>query len=67
MEKAKSLDIVGYAKNLEDGKVEIVCSGKKPVLQDLIDWCKKGPSSAKVENVVIEKANAGEYADFKTY
>ena len=54
-EKADELGIVGYAKNLPDGDVEIVAQGREEALEHLISWCNHGPESATVENVEAEE------------
>jgi len=52
-DKAKNLDIIGYAKNLPDGTVEVIAQGKEANLQKLISELKKGPFLAKVEKLQI--------------
>lgn len=49
--KAKELGLAGYVKNLETGEVEILAEGEKEKLEELIEWAKKGPKSARVEKV----------------
>ncbi|OPX92529.1 MAG: Acylphosphatase [Syntrophorhabdus sp. PtaU1.Bin002] len=51
MKKANEFDVTGWVRNLHDGRVEIVCEGKKDEVQKLADWCKKGPIGAYVSNV----------------
>ncbi len=62
---AQELGIAGYAKNLDDGRVEILAEGEKEKISKLIDWCRKGPRNAKVENVeaMYDKAT-GEFSFF---
>ena len=52
--KARNLKISGWVKNLPDGKVEIVAEGEKEKLEELINWARKGPITAKVEDIEIE-------------
>jgi acylphosphatase len=52
-EKAQSLDIVGYVKNLEDGTVEVLAQGREENLQKLIEELKKGPFLSRVEKLDI--------------
>lgn len=33
---AYSLDLTGWARNLADGRVEVVCEGKEPALKDFL-------------------------------
>ncbi|MCD2449639.1 acylphosphatase [Methylicorpusculum oleiharenae] len=55
--KAKNLGITGYAKNLSDGRVEIVASGSEDAVDQLIKWCYKGPITARVDHVETESLN----------
>ncbi len=52
-EKAQSLDIFGYVKNLEDGSVEVLAQGREENLQKLIEELKKGPFLARVDKLDI--------------
>ena len=47
-EKAIELDIVGSVENLEIGDVFIIATGTKDKIEQLIAWCNRGPSKAKV-------------------
>jgi len=65
---ADSLNLVGFVKNTEDGKVEIIAEGKKQDLEILIEFCKKGPEGAKVEKVEIKYTSTKkEYEEFKIF
>jgi tRNA pseudouridine55 synthase len=52
-EKAQSLGIFGYVKNLEDGSVEVLAQGREENLQKLIEELKKGPFLARVDKLDI--------------
>jgi acylphosphatase len=41
--------ITGWVTNTPEGDVVINAEGKKPDLKGLIDFCKSGPDSAKVD------------------
>lgn len=51
---AKELGLKGYAKNLPDGTVEIIAEGPKGKIDELIEFCKKGPQAAEVSKVNIK-------------
>ena len=53
--KAIELGITGVVKNKPDGTVEITATGNETKLDELIKWCWKGPDSAIVNNVKVEK------------
>ena len=64
-QRAHELGITGWAHNLIDGKVEIVCEGEQKNTQEFIEWCKQGPPLAKVENIeVADEEYSGEFKDF---
>lgn len=52
-EKAESLGLTGYVKNILDGSVEAVLQGGKNQIESFISWTKEGSSSAKVNNIAI--------------
>jgi acylphosphatase len=55
---ALGLGLKGYAKNKEDGCVEVVAEGPEEKLKELISFCKRGPELAKVGIVKVEFSNA---------
>ncbi len=59
-DRARKLGITGYAKNLSDGRVEVLASGEEKAVQELIDWLWQGPPAAKV--TAVEVSDAGEEA-----
>jgi len=52
--QARALGIGGYARNLNDGTVEIVAEGARQALKTMIAWAQRGPSAAHVEEVQVE-------------
>lgn len=54
-EKAKELGLTGWAKNLPDGRVEVLASGERLLLLELYEWLKQGPELASVEEVTYEE------------
>ncbi|MDE0424835.1 MAG: acylphosphatase [Candidatus Poribacteria bacterium] len=62
---AKQLGVNGYAKNLPNGKVEVVAEGDKAQLDALVTFLKKGPRYARVDSIDIDaRAFTGEYETF---
>lgn len=49
--QAGDLGVFGYVKNLPDGTVEVVAEGQEEPLKKLLEWCKIGPRSARVDRV----------------
>lgn len=53
--EARELGIKGYAKNLEDGSVEVLACGEARQVEVLLAWLKAGgPRSARVDKVLAE-------------
>ena len=50
---ADSLDICGYAKNLADGKVEVVAYGREEAIEQLLAFLHRGPENARVDQVTL--------------
>jgi len=53
-DKAQELGIKGYVRNEPDGTVAVVAQGDEANVQDFINWCRKGPELASVDNVEVE-------------
>lgn len=51
--KAKHLDVKGSVMNLEDGRVEIIAEADESNIEKLIQWCRKGPITARVDHVEV--------------
>ena len=51
--KAKHFAVKGHAKNLPDGRVEIIAEAKHASIEQFITWCHKGPITARVDHVEI--------------
>ena len=47
------LNLKGFVRNMPDGNVEVIAEGNENKLKELIEFCKKGPAGAHVENVEI--------------
>lgn len=63
--KARSLDLVGYVKNLSDGSVEIITQGTEEKIRQLFDASKRGPMFARVDKYEIDSvALPDEYKGF---
>ncbi|HHT9125813.1 MAG TPA: acylphosphatase [Candidatus Brocadiia bacterium] len=65
VDKARSLNIVGWVRNCQDGSVEAVFEGKKDVVEKIVNWCRVGPSGAIVRNVDVNwEEPTGEFKTF---
>ena len=53
--KAEALDVTGYARNLPDGRVEVMACGNKNQVEQLKSWLWEGPRLAQVEQVQCQQ------------
>jgi acylphosphatase len=56
--KATELGLVGSARNLADGRVEVVVEGPKQACDDLLAWLRGGDTPGSVDQVVAQFADA---------
>jgi acylphosphatase len=64
--KAESHNVKGWVRNLPDGRVEAVFEGEEEAVKVLIEFCKRGPSGARITNVDLTWENiTGEFDAFK--
>ncbi len=62
---ASELGVTGYARNLEDGRVEVYAVGTAEKLNELTGYLWKGPRAANVRKVEELDASVQEYSDFR--
>ncbi len=55
---ANKLNLRGWVRNLRNGDVELLVEGPEVEVDRLIDWCHRGPTSAYVSKVRVEKSKA---------
>ncbi|HEY3729720.1 MAG TPA: acylphosphatase [Steroidobacteraceae bacterium] len=53
-QRARGAGITGHARNLADGRVEVLAYGDEGRMREFIEWLWIGPSAAKVTDVVVE-------------
>ena len=62
---AKKNNVVGWVKNLKDGRVEAILEGEDENVGRLIEWSHGGPANARVEDVeIINEKFSGEFSAF---
>jgi acylphosphatase len=64
-EMAFRLGVKGWVKNRRDGRVEAVFEGDQEKVDQIIQWCHRGPSEARVTRVHLAWEDyIGEFEDF---
>ena len=65
-EQARRLDLAGHARNLPDGRVEVLAGGSALALDALERWLWHGPPAAEVAGVRREDLPEQELHGFRT-
>jgi acylphosphatase len=52
--EARRLGLVGWVKNLADGRVELEAEGPADRVAALLAWCDRGPPAAQVTGVAVD-------------
>ncbi|MEO7387396.1 MAG: acylphosphatase [Gammaproteobacteria bacterium] len=66
---AEQLGLRGYARNLPDGRVEVLAVGNGAGLEALAHWLRQGPPRARVDAFAEQSEDAAAHdgiADFRT-
>lgn len=60
-EQALRLGLRGHARNLSDGRVEVVAAGEPAAIDALAAWLRRGPPLARVE--AVDRAGCDDAVD----
>lgn len=64
-QEADRLGVYGWVMNKPDGSVEAFFEGDADKVDEMVQWCRKGPPAASVTNVTVSEEEAtGRYTDF---
>jgi acylphosphatase len=64
--EATKRNVVGWVRNTRDSKVEAIFEGQKEAVEEMIEFCRKGPAGAKVTDVTVQwETYNREFRDFK--
>ena len=59
-------NVMGWVRNMPDGRVEAVFEGTPEGVDHMVNWCRTGPSLAVVDGVdVLEEPCSGAFNDFR--
>jgi acylphosphatase len=56
--RAQALGVTGHARNLPDGRVEVLACGEEAAVEALCRWLWEGPPAAEVRAVELEPVDA---------
>lgn len=54
-QQAQALGLDGIARNLDDGRVEVIVYGEPAAIDTLAQWLQHGPENARVERLRRER------------
>jgi acylphosphatase len=61
---ARQHGVGGWVRNRRDGNVEAVVHGEDGAVAAVIEWARRGPRNAEVDNVEVQDAS-GDYEGFE--
>lgn len=63
---ARQLQVVGWVRNLPDGRVQVLAEAESDILDQLIADLKAGPSFSRVQDIEIEWSEpTGQHSSFE--
>lgn len=65
LQAANNYGVFGWVRNLPDGRVEAVFEGDETAVNKMVEWCRSGPPSARVDNLETKNEKyTGEFSCF---
>lgn len=65
-DEAMRMGVAGYARNLPDGRVEVLAEGDESTLRQFIDRLREGPGMSRVDDVAFRwEEPTGGYPGFE--
>jgi len=66
-DEATARGLKGFVRNLPDGRVEAIFEGERYLVEEMLEWCRRGPAGASVSDVEVEWLRArSEFTGFST-
>jgi len=63
---ARNFNVNGWVRNLPDSRVEAVFEGEKENVEEMVEFCRRGPPGAQVNDVEVKwEAYRGEFSGFE--
>lgn len=64
-DQARALNLNGFVRNEPDGSVYAEAEGPPEALEQLVDWCRKGPPRAEVQRVEVTEGPVKGFGEFE--
>ena len=62
---ANELKVKGFVRNEDNGDVYIEAEADEDTINKFIDWCRKGPSGAQVQQVLHKPGEPSHFTSFE--
>jgi acylphosphatase len=63
--RAESHGVAGWARNCPDGSVEAVFEGEAEAVEQLVEFCRRGPSRARVDRIEVAEEPPEDLSGFR--
>ncbi len=64
-DEARAKGVSGWVRNLPEGRVEAVFEGDEGAVQRVVEFCRRGPALARIDDVqVVHEEYTGEFDGF---
>lgn len=64
-DNADKLNVRGFVRNLEDGRIEIFIEGEQDNIANMISICKRGPAHSNLRKVDEKEEKLQDFKEFK--
>tara|TARA_Y100000310_G_C20557660_1_gene751418 strand:- start:64 stop:336 length:273 start_codon:yes stop_codon:yes gene_type:complete len=64
-DKANELNVRGFCRNLDDGRIEVVAEGKDQDVNEMLELCQKGSPQADVKDIQVQDLKHQGFKGFK--
>ena len=64
-DKVKELELKGFVRNLDDGRVEVVVEGKDENVNEMVKACKQGLPHSEVKSLTTEEIKHQGFSGFR--
>lgn len=62
--RARQLGLTGFVRNQPDGSVYAEAEGPEALLSAFVEWCRRGPELARVDEVQVTEGEVLGFPDF---
>ena len=63
--RARELGLAGWVQNLADGRVEVWVEGPETSVEEMVDWLRIGPPSARVSELEAREVQPAQLERFE--